>query len=79
MYYSHVEIEYVAMSFSPARTDLALKLLKSIGTLFLRNGPKKLLAREPLDTSSGRCIGKFSSVGRNVGNDLTHTFLGAAP
>jgi hypothetical protein len=27
MYYSHVEIEYVAMSFSPARTDLALKLL----------------------------------------------------
>jgi hypothetical protein len=27
MYYSYVEIEYVAMSFSPARTDLALKLL----------------------------------------------------
>jgi hypothetical protein len=29
MYYSYVEIEYVATSFS-ARTDLALKLLMSI-------------------------------------------------
>ncbi len=28
MYYSNVEIEYVATSFSPARTDLALKLLR---------------------------------------------------
>jgi hypothetical protein len=28
MYYSHVEIEYVATSFSPARMDLAFKLLK---------------------------------------------------
>jgi hypothetical protein len=28
MYYSYVEIKYVATSFSPARTDLALKLLK---------------------------------------------------
>ncbi len=27
MYYSYVEFEYVATSFSPARTDLALKLL----------------------------------------------------
>jgi hypothetical protein len=27
MYYSYVEIEYVATSFSPARTNLALKLL----------------------------------------------------
>ena len=27
MYHSYVEIEYVATSFSPARTDLALKLL----------------------------------------------------
>jgi hypothetical protein len=27
MYYSYVEIDYVAMSFSPARTDLAVKLL----------------------------------------------------
>ena len=28
MYYSYVEIEYVATGFSPARLDLALKLLK---------------------------------------------------
>ncbi len=28
MYYSYVEIEYVATSFSPARMDLALKLLR---------------------------------------------------
>jgi hypothetical protein len=28
MYYSYVEIEYIATSFSPARTDLALKLLR---------------------------------------------------
>jgi hypothetical protein len=28
MYYSYVGIEYVATSFSPARMDLALKLLK---------------------------------------------------
>ncbi len=27
MYYSYLETEYVATSFSPARTDLALKLL----------------------------------------------------
>ncbi len=27
MFYSYVEIEYVVTSFSPARTDLALKLL----------------------------------------------------
>ena len=27
MYYSYIEIEYVATSFSPTRTDLALTLL----------------------------------------------------
>jgi hypothetical protein len=27
MYYSYVEIEYIATSFSPARADLALELL----------------------------------------------------
>ncbi len=27
MYYSYIEIEYLATSFSSARTDLALKLL----------------------------------------------------
>ncbi len=30
MYYSYVEIEYVATSFSPARLDLALKLLSAM-------------------------------------------------
>ncbi len=34
MYYSYVEIEYVATSFSPARTDLALKLLMIIFSSF---------------------------------------------
>jgi hypothetical protein len=31
MYYSYIEIEYIAMSFSPARTDLAVKLLTMDG------------------------------------------------
>jgi hypothetical protein len=30
MYYSYVEIEYVATRFSPTRMDLALKLLKNV-------------------------------------------------
>jgi hypothetical protein len=30
MYYSYVEIKYVATSFSPARTDIALKLLSAM-------------------------------------------------
>ncbi len=30
MYYSYVENEYVTTSFSPARTDLALKLLSAM-------------------------------------------------
>ncbi len=29
MYYSYVEIDYIATSFSPARMDLAVKLLMS--------------------------------------------------
>jgi hypothetical protein len=32
MHYSYVEIEYVATSFSPARMDLALKLLSNVDT-----------------------------------------------
>jgi hypothetical protein len=35
MYYSYVEIEYVATSFSPARTDLAVKRLSNIKALKL--------------------------------------------
>jgi hypothetical protein len=34
MYYSYIEIDYVATSFSPARTDLALKLLRFGGIPF---------------------------------------------
>ncbi len=30
MYYSYVEIKYLATSFSPARTDLAVKLLSNL-------------------------------------------------
>jgi hypothetical protein len=30
MYYSYVEIEYIATSFSPTRTDFAVKLFKSV-------------------------------------------------
>jgi hypothetical protein len=30
MYYSYIEIEYIATSFSPTRTDLALKLLPNL-------------------------------------------------
>ncbi len=42
MYYSYIEIEYIATSFSPTRTDLALKLLnlahstRLIGSLMLK-------------------------------------------
>ncbi len=42
MYYSYVEIEYVATSFSPTRMDLALKLLsRGSGRKFVKfsNGP----------------------------------------
>jgi hypothetical protein len=35
MYYFYVEIEYLATSFSPARMDLALKLLKGFGLVDL--------------------------------------------
>ncbi len=38
MYYSYVEVEYVATSFSPARTDLVLKLLNDAPTLIFCNG-----------------------------------------
>jgi hypothetical protein len=41
MYYSYVEIEYVATSFSPVRTDLALKLLSDFQEV------NKRLVRKP--------------------------------
>ncbi len=42
MYYSYVEIEYVATNFSPARTDLALKLLSDNLLLYY----KQFIGRE---------------------------------
>jgi hypothetical protein len=33
MYYSYIEIEYVATSFSPTKTDLAVKLLTAKSVL----------------------------------------------
>jgi hypothetical protein len=41
MYYSYIEIEYVATSFSPTRTDLALKLLSDFWEV------NKRLVRKP--------------------------------
>jgi hypothetical protein len=41
MYYFYVEIEYVATSFSPSRTDLALKLLTTPSP-FYTNGTRRL-------------------------------------
>jgi hypothetical protein len=43
MYYSYVEIEYIATSFSPARMDLAVKLLTK---LFIFFGGKMIRTRE---------------------------------
>ncbi len=45
MYYSYVEIEYVATSFSPARTDLALKLLSDLMELDFKMSNGCILVR----------------------------------
>ncbi len=51
MYYSYVEIEYVATSFSPARTDLALKLLRPQHIFFcLEIAPSHTLRRGHLSS-----------------------------
>jgi hypothetical protein len=59
MYYSYVEIEYIATSFSPTRTDLALKLLRILAvkaepTLVM--GPKY---RHKINLTSGK-VGTLS-------------------
>jgi hypothetical protein len=41
MYYSYVETEYVATSFSPARTDLALKVLRVTAKIGIKFRPPK--------------------------------------
>jgi hypothetical protein len=59
MYYSYVEIEYVATSFSPARTDLAVKLL----TVLHKN-----------DSKFWRPIGYIPNLGYRRGtSNKTHT------
>jgi hypothetical protein len=55
MYYSYVEIEYVATSFSPARTDLALKLLTLISSTMNYNA----LQKESLKLFEGFCVFGF--------------------
>jgi hypothetical protein len=60
MYYSYVEIEYVATSFSPARTDLALKLLRAI-YLVLKTASRD--AGEVIEVSSYIFLG-FHQVGQ---------------
>jgi hypothetical protein len=40
MYYSYMEIEYLATSFSPARTDLAVKLLTKMLTALIKTENK---------------------------------------
>ncbi len=54
MYYSYVEIEYVATSFSPARTDLALKLLSQRGAELLKYADNRRFSSEPDVIESNR-------------------------
>ncbi len=46
MYYSYIEIEYVATSFSPARTDLALKLVNTRRTMNVHSNQQKKGGRD---------------------------------
>jgi hypothetical protein len=52
MYYSYVEFEYVATSFSPARMDLAVKLLRELpcisGYWIIGGGSKEMVTSEKL-------------------------------
>ncbi len=58
MYYSYVEIEYVATSFSPARRDLALKLLIEIIFFLIRiDKLNKTLVNHPWQTPSKEAPG----------------------
>jgi hypothetical protein len=54
MYYSYVEIEYVATSFSPTRTDLAVKLLSQGGAELLKYTDNIRFSSEPDEVESNR-------------------------
>ncbi len=60
MYYSYVEIEYVATSFSPARTDLAVKLLSTTPPL------PRIFASEALQKQTPKTCGMEDVVKSNV-------------
>jgi hypothetical protein len=49
MYYSYVEIEYVATSFSPARMDSAVKLFMNSTLTFFCNENNKFQVKEQGD------------------------------
>ena len=67
MYYSYVEIEYVAMSFSPARMDLAVKLLSAMD---YRDRPLLNLLRSTV-VSCQIFIRSQSLIGRWTRNDFS--------
>jgi hypothetical protein len=49
MYNSYIEIEYIATSFSPARMDLALKLLSVVGGLKMESGASSVSGGNTLE------------------------------
>ncbi len=59
MYYSYVEIEYVATGFSPTRTDLALKLL-------INDDDYNALQKQSLMLFDGFCIFGFRDFYKNM-------------
>ena len=65
MYYSYIEIEYVATSFSPARTDIAVKLLRSLDRLIAGEKHIRLLrALSPINPMHMRLKLDFIRGGR---------------
>ncbi len=51
MHYSYIEIEYVATSFSPTRTDLAVKLLNPAYSLGHFDTPKEVAGNQSLSVA----------------------------
>ncbi len=72
MYYSYVEIEYVATSFSPAKTDLAVKLfrifLNSLQWLLLDQQPdwQGFIVANPIDGDRGEAACNTSIQGKHA-------------